>query len=179
MNSLFTIFSNLWWLCTSIDAPLKHPWRPSLHRINNGLCKIKRMANLNLPYAQELVRNMPQAMWTEEEQEKTNAVIGGRKGNSDKYKPGVKAIILVSAVACASVPRLHEPCAATGFFAFPHHCSFSFLNLGISDVFRPLHRAHISLPILPLLQICHRASLESGAVDHQRRLCMGALIRRG
>ena len=39
---------------------------------------------------------MPKIMWEETEQAKTNAVIGGRKGNTDKYKPGVKAMILVS-----------------------------------------------------------------------------------
>ena len=38
---------------------------------------------------------MPLAMWTEEEQGRTNALIGGRKENTDKYKPGVKAMYLV------------------------------------------------------------------------------------
>jgi hypothetical protein len=34
-------------------------------------------------------------MWETEDQAIHNAVVGGRKGNTDKYKPGVKAIMLV------------------------------------------------------------------------------------
>jgi hypothetical protein len=44
---------------------------------------------------QRTVKDMPQLMWNEEEQRKSNAVIGGRQSNSNKYKPGVKAIYLV------------------------------------------------------------------------------------
>ena len=51
------------------------------------------------PPMQALVKAMPPAMWTEEEQGRTNALIGGRKGNTEKYKPGVKAMYLVGAAA--------------------------------------------------------------------------------
>lgn len=47
------------------------------------------------PPAKALVKAMPPAMWTEDEQGRTNALIGGRKGNTERYKPGVKAMYLV------------------------------------------------------------------------------------
>lgn len=38
-------------------------------------------------------------MWDENEQKISNAVIQGRKGNTDKYKPGVKSIYLVREIS--------------------------------------------------------------------------------
>ncbi|GAX82340.1 hypothetical protein CEUSTIGMA_g9769.t1 [Chlamydomonas eustigma] len=50
---------------------------------------------VNISQLQSLMKGMPKQMWEEGEQAKTNAVIGGRKSNTQMYKPGVKAMYLM------------------------------------------------------------------------------------
>ncbi|GAX82193.1 hypothetical protein CEUSTIGMA_g9621.t1 [Chlamydomonas eustigma] len=50
---------------------------------------------LNITNLKHKVESMPKIMWNEDEQRKSNAVIGGRQSNTQKYKPGVKAIYLI------------------------------------------------------------------------------------
>ena len=45
---------------------------------------------INVSHLRSLVVNCPSKMWEPETQRLDNAVIDGRKGNTDKYKPGVK-----------------------------------------------------------------------------------------
>ena len=62
-----------------------------LVRLNLLLSSLKTISCL----LQAMVRAMPKRMWETADQAIHNAVVGGRKGNTDKYKPGVKAIMLV------------------------------------------------------------------------------------
>ena len=66
-------------------------------------CPLDEAKASSLPPMQALVKAMPPSMWTEEEQGRTNALIGGRKENIEKYKPCVKAMYLVGVEAGAGI----------------------------------------------------------------------------
>jgi hypothetical protein len=78
---------------------------------------------INVSHLQDLVENCPAEMWEPEVQRKQNVVIDGRKSNTDKYKPGVKAMYLMfsdrstvnvfrfpyyEVFKAAIIPMLHE-----------------------------------------------------------------------